>query len=828
MAEGIGGSGINNSSDVQLSDNSKLTAVRVLDVILDLSHPQAEELGYYDSIGTIFFSGLNEETSNTAENSRSAKPLFNFIKNYPLKNEIVCILSIPSKNRDSQTYYLPTVNVWNHPHHNALPPATIKDNPDVKQDYITSANGITYRAPADGSTGITLGNYFLEQSHIRPLLPYEGDSILEGRFGNSIRLGSTIKLPTNENDENEEQKTPPILNSWSNGDEAQGGDPIIIIRNGQSPTESDSWIPTLETVNEDDSSIYLTSNQVINNLSVASPHQQSYGAEELEPVNDILLDIPVPPIPEIIEEEEEEEEEIIQTTEEVIEEVESTTPTPAASTVVEPEEPEEEEDELSPFDELLEDGIYDDDFEDPEGDAAGNNLEGYDESLDEDGELILDGFEIEDNDDDYINNENTNNSSNNSNNNDNSGGGGNGEVDVSGDNPWNINKDDVADLKARGLVGEGAQQESKPTSYPCQLTSHRKPHKVFKLEEHLDYSVAKERIIAGKTNSKIKYLCVHTSAMAGTHIDLLYFFIKGRSEKVKLHTRAGYNAYASTNISKSDWKALGSEGQAEKAKELFFSITYPNGTYSGRQKEKKGEYEIYKQVGWSAPGYQLMIDVHGKCNSPILKGSGFKIGDDQLSFIGWGGVGSGNTYEQGYPGNGNTTSISWLPHKHNEGNVFNKKKYGDAGSKHPNGMTPAQGEAIKHLISAYVQKYRKIGIELSIMGHNNKSKKGCPGFHVQTLCKLMYKEDQERIQNGLQPLWHLKEANINYLLTSYSSAKSRKAWNWATKKYDQPGREYEPKSDDLKNTYSKAPYTTCAETIFKGGIPDVGDLGYIV
>ena len=37
MAEGIGGSGINNSSDVQLSDNSKLTAVRVLDVILDLS-----------------------------------------------------------------------------------------------------------------------------------------------------------------------------------------------------------------------------------------------------------------------------------------------------------------------------------------------------------------------------------------------------------------------------------------------------------------------------------------------------------------------------------------------------------------------------------------------------------------------------------------------------------------------------------------------------------------------------------------------------------------------------------------------------------------------
>ena len=77
----IGEGGLSTTTQV-IGKNSKLTAVRVLDVILDLSHEQAENLGYYDSIGTIFFSKLDEDTSTGVNISRYARPLFTFIKNF--------------------------------------------------------------------------------------------------------------------------------------------------------------------------------------------------------------------------------------------------------------------------------------------------------------------------------------------------------------------------------------------------------------------------------------------------------------------------------------------------------------------------------------------------------------------------------------------------------------------------------------------------------------------------------------------------------------------------------------------------------------------------
>ena len=92
----------------------------------------------------------------------------------------------------------------------------------------------------------------------------EGDNILEGRLGNSIRLGSTSKP----------------LNPWSQNGE--NSDPIIIIRNGQYNNINDeTFNPNIEDINNDDSSIYLTSNQNINGFKVASKNMQSYNKGEL-------------------------------------------------------------------------------------------------------------------------------------------------------------------------------------------------------------------------------------------------------------------------------------------------------------------------------------------------------------------------------------------------------------------------------------------------------------------------------------------------------------------------------------------------------------------
>ena len=262
--------------NINLSSLNGLKAVRVIDVILDINHPLAEDNGGYDSIGKIFYTDLDDNDTNMApKDASSAFPLFTHLKYYPLINEIVLVISTNSSNiyngKEKSDYYLPQINMWRHPHHNALPTLKkINEEESSLSDFISTQDGII-RRPEIKNTGIKLGNYFNEQLNIKPLLSYEGDMILEGRFGNSIRFGST--------NNNIDISNP---NSWS--DLGNNGDPITIIRNGQSSDlDNKGWLPTIENINEDPSSIYLTSNQKIQNFIQASPYMDSFNADYIEP-----------------------------------------------------------------------------------------------------------------------------------------------------------------------------------------------------------------------------------------------------------------------------------------------------------------------------------------------------------------------------------------------------------------------------------------------------------------------------------------------------------------------------------------------------------------
>ena len=268
---------------LKLQKRSKrgFVAARVIDIILDDQHPQFETMGYNDSIGTIYYTVIDQETPLENPNiAPTARPLFSFVKSYPLINELVLLITTYDKEiydvGGQTTYYLPHVNIWNHPHHNALPSLRDLDQEGVRNDYEASENGAITREVEDDGTDIPLGKYFDEQLDIKPLLPYEGDTIIEGRFGNSIRLGST----------NYDEEIPDNLkNNWSRSDRSKTGDPITIIRNGQSnELDEKGWIHTVEEINGDFTSIYLTSNQQVTNLKVASMNVKSYEAEE-EPVD---------------------------------------------------------------------------------------------------------------------------------------------------------------------------------------------------------------------------------------------------------------------------------------------------------------------------------------------------------------------------------------------------------------------------------------------------------------------------------------------------------------------------------------------------------------
>ena len=248
----------------------KVIPARVTDVILDNTHINFGNYGGWNGIGTINFEKINTPEGKSVKKP-IAKPFFPQFKNYPLVNEIVLLFYLPDTNignNDSSKiyYYLNAVNIWNHPHANPYQNIFESD---------LDLNG-------DNPTGGT----FEEKENIHPILPFKGDNIFEGRYGNSIRLGNTAKIDSL------------WKNNWS--EKGNEGEPITIIRNGQPKDSSDEgWVHTTENINKDLTSFYLTSNQLIpiqaastnyTALKNAPTHPTSYsGSQAIINADRILL-----------------------------------------------------------------------------------------------------------------------------------------------------------------------------------------------------------------------------------------------------------------------------------------------------------------------------------------------------------------------------------------------------------------------------------------------------------------------------------------------------------------------------------------------------------
>ena len=188
-----------------------------------------------DLIGTVSYHSLSDVGGVTRG---TAYPLFGYIKNTPLVDEVIVCIIAPSEDleesgRNSKIYYISGVNIWNHPHHSG---------------YTRERNTVF------------LDNEFTERADINPMLPFPGDTILEGRLGQSIRFSQSIP-----------GKTP-----W----DGELGAPITILSNGQVTTASGFECIT-EDINEDLSSIYLTSTQTIP-LKESNVNRKSYSQKPTE------------------------------------------------------------------------------------------------------------------------------------------------------------------------------------------------------------------------------------------------------------------------------------------------------------------------------------------------------------------------------------------------------------------------------------------------------------------------------------------------------------------------------------------------------------------
>ena len=236
----------------------------VKDIVLNDTSKYFTNVGEWNGVGTVYFKKVK---GNNYKSEGFAKPYFSNFSNYPLLEELIYIFPLPSPDIQTNNfkevyYYITPLSIWNSTHHNGIP--NIFENkalPDSqKRDYVQTQAGAVRRVE-DGSSDINLGQTFKERSNIKPVKKFEGDVILEGRLGNSIRLGSTIQLNSK------------ALNNWS--DVGTTGDPILILRNGQGDTGSVGFLPTEENINQDPSSIYLTTTQKIP-FQVASTNYYSY------------------------------------------------------------------------------------------------------------------------------------------------------------------------------------------------------------------------------------------------------------------------------------------------------------------------------------------------------------------------------------------------------------------------------------------------------------------------------------------------------------------------------------------------------------------------
>jgi hypothetical protein len=206
-----------------------------------------ESTGNISYLGAIKFKSqhLNIKLNNIA---------YPFDKNnltYPISGETVMILDI-----NGQYFWLPySVSLYpNYREDKRNSNRTLEKNPielnttNKTKDYNSVKSGTPNATPKDSKPNIS--DYIINEK-IKFLKPREGDTIISGRTGNTIRFSEFFLTE----DETIDSKGNPKGGTSS---------PSIFIRNKQNPSADNEPIGTLvdENIDRDGSSVYITSGKV--------------------------------------------------------------------------------------------------------------------------------------------------------------------------------------------------------------------------------------------------------------------------------------------------------------------------------------------------------------------------------------------------------------------------------------------------------------------------------------------------------------------------------------------------------------------------------------
>jgi len=293
MASNIQNTGVSTSTSSTGGTSSDV--VRVFDIVMDASHPIFDNIPYNPTlIGMIFYG--NKDLDVTSTNPLSlprALPILGSQK-LPLKYELVNIETGPSSNiypdiggnnGFNYVYYGVVIPVHGNVVSNELPSQNdLASTTPTSEEAVLASNGTPNQSQPKEIILDDTGN-FKPKNNTRLLQPFAGDLIWQGRANQTIRFGTTNKEGAN---------------NWSSDNTI--GDPLMIWRVGQSKDQQGSTV--VEDINGDAVSIYMFSNQRLDNIQLTTTNFDSIQATYVGPIAPTiqLAVAPPPPQPTVSEE----------------------------------------------------------------------------------------------------------------------------------------------------------------------------------------------------------------------------------------------------------------------------------------------------------------------------------------------------------------------------------------------------------------------------------------------------------------------------------------------------------------------------------------------
>ena len=220
----------------------EIEALEVLEVNIDpekSSFPKKKDgTPDFEYIGSVRGRYEDSEFEKNIDATKNFKPIHMGTNQVPLVGEIVAGIEF-----FGQRFYISPINLYGNVYQNTKHGISVGLNEKAnvsKKGYQT----------AQDSSGNRTGYYSNDLTEYKPILPFEGDTILNGRYGNSIRIGSNKEKDGN-----------------------------ILLSVGQNFKKEDNF--KLEEPDLDGSNIYITNHQLNNNLKF-TPGRKSELVTELE------------------------------------------------------------------------------------------------------------------------------------------------------------------------------------------------------------------------------------------------------------------------------------------------------------------------------------------------------------------------------------------------------------------------------------------------------------------------------------------------------------------------------------------------------------------